>query len=360
MRPPVDETAAAQNFVEAERQVRRVHRKLIGVPAEQLVAAVDVERAEDAERLGEHDLVTERVAGEGSVILLDVELDVLGQAVALEEAVTGRDVEVVLMFGRLLGLRLEQNGALEADLVLVLDDEADEAAELVELALHFGVEQGLVAFAAAPQHVVLPTEPVGCFESGAHLASGVGEDIGIGIGRRARHIAAMREQVRCAPEQAHLGLRHLLLEQVGDRIEVGDRLGERIAFRRDVGVMESEERNVEQAEQLEGDIRLLPRRRHRVVHVMPWTHKSLAAEWIVALPTEAVPVANGKAKVILEPAPGDHAVLVVPTERRRRRGVRAAKPYGLSRREKAVRVAHLGSPSLSLRRVETARAYCPA
>ena len=53
---------------------------------------------------------------------------------SLEEAVDRRDVVVVLVLGRLLRLRLDQDRALETDLVLVVDDQLQEAAGLVALA----------------------------------------------------------------------------------------------------------------------------------------------------------------------------------------------------------------------------------
>jgi len=90
------------------------------------------------------------MAGENGVVLLDVELDVGQQVVTLEEAVAGGDVEIVLVLGRLLGLRLDQERSLETDLVFVLDHQRDEAAELVEFALHVGVEQRLVTLAPHP------------------------------------------------------------------------------------------------------------------------------------------------------------------------------------------------------------------
>ena len=48
---------------------------------------------------------------------------------------TVADVVVVLVLGRLLRLGLDQERALEADLVLVLGDQVQEAGELVALAL---------------------------------------------------------------------------------------------------------------------------------------------------------------------------------------------------------------------------------
>ena len=130
--PPRGEAAGFQDFVEGERHFRHVHGELVGVPARLIVAAVDVERAEDAERRGQRDLMLERVAGKNRVVLLDIELHVLLEPVGLEQAIDRRRVIVILMLGRLLRLGLDQDRALEADLVLVVDDQREEAAGLFQ------------------------------------------------------------------------------------------------------------------------------------------------------------------------------------------------------------------------------------
>jgi hypothetical protein len=61
--------------------------------------------------------VLEGVAGERGVVGLDVELEVLLQAVGAQEGDAAGDVEVVLVLGRLLRLGLDQELALEADLL---------------------------------------------------------------------------------------------------------------------------------------------------------------------------------------------------------------------------------------------------
>ena len=148
------DAAVLQDEIQRRDEFGRVVGELVGVPARLVVVAVGVDRAEQAERGGERDLVLERMVGQHRVADLDVELDLVLEAELAQEAGDGRDVEIVLVLGRLLRLRLDQDHALEADLVLVVDDQRQEPAELLELALQVGVEQRLVALAPAPQHVV--------------------------------------------------------------------------------------------------------------------------------------------------------------------------------------------------------------
>ena len=58
------------------------------------------------------------------------------------------------MLGWLLRLWLDQDRALEADLVLVFDHHVQEAAHLVQFTLQIGVEQGFIALATTPEHIV--------------------------------------------------------------------------------------------------------------------------------------------------------------------------------------------------------------
>ena len=151
----------------------------------------------------------------------------------------GGAVVVVLVLRRLLGLRLDQQRALEADLVLVLGDQVEEPGELRLLAPEVRVEQRLVALAAAPQHVVRAAEAVGRLEDLAHLRGRVGEHLGIRVRGRAGGIARMREQVGRAPQQPDPGPPHVTVDLVDDRRQVRGRLPERGALRRDVTVVEA-------------------------------------------------------------------------------------------------------------------------
>jgi len=114
---------------------------LFGVPPIARIAAVDVDRAEDAVRPRYCDLMFEIQAGQGRMIDLDVDFDLLGEPIALQEREYRSHIMVVLMLGRLKRLGLDENGALEADLVFVLHHHGQEPRVLIELPAQVGVQQ---------------------------------------------------------------------------------------------------------------------------------------------------------------------------------------------------------------------------
>src|ERR1700724_2160360 len=176
------EASRLQNGIQPQRHLGHAVRELVGVPAQEQVAPVDVDAAEDAERQGHGDLVLEGVAGQGGVVDLDVGPDLLLEPEALEEGVEGGGVEIVLVLGGLAGLGLHQDRAFESAAVLVVDDEGEEPAQLLQLVLDVRIEEGLVALPAAPEDVVLPAE----LASGVHglldLRGRHGKDLRVRIG----------------------------------------------------------------------------------------------------------------------------------------------------------------------------------
>ena len=129
-----------------------------------------------------------------------------------------------------------------------------------------------------------------------HLRGGVGEYIRVGIGRRARHIAGMAEQIGRAPQQLDAGRQHPLLEIFGHLLEIAREIGERRALGDDVAVMEGEKGDAEQRKHLEGDVGLLAGRGHRVGE--PRALESRDAEHVGAGPGEIVPVADRRPQML--------------------------------------------------------------
>src|SRR5208282_2373609 len=225
------DAALLEDEIKRRHEFGRVVGELIGVPARLIVVAIGVDRSQKPERGGERNLVLERVMREKRVADFDVELDLALEAEPAQEPGDGGDVEIILVLGRLLRLRFDQQHALEPDLVLVVDDQREEAAELLQFAGKIGVEQGLIALAAAPEHVIGAAELVRRVDGVLHLRSGIREHLRVGIGRRARHVARMAEEVGRAPQELHPGRLHLASEDIGHLGEVSSEFGEARALR---------------------------------------------------------------------------------------------------------------------------------
>jgi len=181
------------------------------------------------------------------------------------------------------------------------------------------VEQGLVAFAAAPQHIVDAAESVRDVHDLAYLAGRVGEHLRVRIGGRTPHIAAVAEQVRRAPQELEAGPFHGRSHPLGDGFEVGVAFGEGRAFGRGIAVVEAEEGYAQLVEELEGDIELQVGESHGVVAVAaePGPVDARPAERIAAGPTEGMPITDSEAKVVFHPLAEHLTVLVVPAESQR-------------------------------------------
>ena len=84
------------------------------------------------------------------------------------------------------------------------------------------------------------------------LRSGVGEDLGVGIGRGSALVARVAEQIGRAPQESDAGL---FLERRGlirERVEVRAERREAVTLRSDVPVMEAVVRGADLGEELEG------------------------------------------------------------------------------------------------------------
>src|SRR6185437_5637762 len=114
------EAAGLEDLVQHQRAFLHAVRELVGVPAVLRITAVRVDAAEYAQRDCGGDLMVKRVPGQGGVVAFDIGLDLAFQPEVLEEAGDRGDVVVVLVLGRLLRLRLDQDVTVEAEFVLVL------------------------------------------------------------------------------------------------------------------------------------------------------------------------------------------------------------------------------------------------
>lgn len=119
----------------------------------------------------------------------------------LQEADDGLRVVVVLVLRGLTGLGLDEQLEVGADGLLVVHGHVQEAGQVVQLAPDVSVQDGLVALAAAPEHVVHTAQAVGHLHGLLHLGAGPREDVRVGGGRGALGVSPVREQVGGTPQQ---------------------------------------------------------------------------------------------------------------------------------------------------------------
>ena len=227
-------------------------------------------------------------------------------------------VVVVLVLRRLLRLGLDEQHALEADLGLVLGHQVEEAGQLGALPTQVGVQQGVVALSAAPQDVVRAAESLRDLEHVADLGRGVGEDLGVGVGRCATLVARVGEQVGGAPQEPQSGALLVPQRVVGERVQVGAELAEGGAFGSHIHVMEAVVGHAQLVEELEGNGHLQARGVHRVHRwVEPRAVQGPDAEHVATIPGERVPQAHADAQLVLHALAQDQAIGVVHLEGQR-------------------------------------------
>ena len=195
----IDEALILDQLHQRRHQLLRVVRELVGIPAIAWIAAIDIDRAEDAVGARDRYFMFEIQSRQGGVIDFNVDLDLLGQSITLQEGKHRRDIVVVLMLGGLEGLGLDQNGALEADAVLVLHHHRQKSAILIKFPAQVRVEQRVIAFATAPEHVVLAAEAVRHFQTASHLRGRPGIHLGIRAGGRTARVARVAEEIGGTP-----------------------------------------------------------------------------------------------------------------------------------------------------------------
>jgi hypothetical protein len=124
--------------------------------------------------------------------------------------------------------------------LLVVHGHAEKGRRVPMLLPHVGIQQGLVAFAAAPEHVVQPwigaavwkeskanttlrggaggltTQLVRDFHGFLHLGAGVGVHRKLGVCARSAHVTRMGKQVCSAPQQVDARCLLMTRQNVGD------------------------------------------------------------------------------------------------------------------------------------------------
>ena len=253
------------------------------------------------------------VAGQVGVVAFQVQLEDVHQIIGAQEVDGGGGIEVVLEHRRFLGLRLDQELSVQADFLRVVMAHVEELGHVLLLALHLGVPQVLVAFTAAPEHIVLGTKALGDLQGVLQLAAGVRVDVGERGGGGAGDEARVGEQGGGVPQQLDAGGLHVLFDLVDDLVQVLVGLAQGVAFRSDVAIMEAEVLDAELLEELEGVVDLGQSLVLRIgILAVPRALGGAGAERVDQLLFEGVPPCDAEAQPVLHLLAGNNLVGGLP------------------------------------------------
>ncbi len=253
----------------------------------------------------------ECVARESGVVNLDVDLEVVLKAVGLQEADNRLRVHVVLVLARLHRLGLDQERALEALRAGVVARHRQEAGKVLLLALLVGVQQAHVAFAAAPEHVVLAPKGDGGVYRSLNLYGCARQNVEVGVSGCAVHVAGVAEHVGRAPKVLDAGGGHLLLKIRHDGVHAGLVLLDGRTFVYKVHVVEAEILDAELLHDFETGVGLGLGTFHGVGRCVPRERLRAAAELVGAFGAKGVPPRHREAEPVLHLLAQYHAFRVV-------------------------------------------------
>ena len=251
--------------------------------------------------------------GKCCVVGFDVHLEVLFEAVLLEETDDGRYVEVVLVLHRLLRLRLNIEISRESDASRIVYGHVHKAGHVVLFKSHIGVEKRLVAFAAAPENVTLTAKTNGDLDSLLDLRCGKCKNICARRRAGTAHITTVAEAVRRTPEELLIVLLHQVFKNVGDLVKALVGLFESLGFLRDVAVVEAEIINSELIHQLERGDCLVLSLLYGICGIIFLVSRT-GSEHVGTFGDHCMPVRHGKTQLLAHGFAADDLVGVIVVE----------------------------------------------
>ena len=259
----------------------------------------------------------ECMAGQRGVIDLDIDLEILVQPVRPQESDHGLRVGVVLVLHRLHRFGFDQEVALEPLRAGVVAGHAQHGGHVLLFALHVGVEQRHVAFAAAPEDVVLAAQFDRGVDGVLDLQHGAGRGVEVGVGRCAVHVAGVAEDIGRAPQQFDAGFGLFLLGVGYDLPEVLFVLFGRRGFVHEVYVVETIVLDADLPHEFETRVHLGFRALDRTCGLVPREGFGAAAELVAAFGAEGVPPRHRETEPILHLAAFHDFFGVIVTESHR-------------------------------------------
>ena len=253
----------------------------------------------------------ESMACQSGMVGFDVHLEVLVQVVVTQEADGSGSIKVVLVLHRLLGLGLDVEITGKADGAAILNGHLHQGSDILLLELHIGVQQSLIAFTAAPEHVTLAAQLDGDIQCLLDLCSCEAENISGIRGTCAIHETGIAEHIGSAPQALDAGFLHFLQNVIGDLIQTAVGFLDVSSLRNDIHIMEAEVLNTQLLHELEACIHLCLCMLHGAGNSAKGLVGSLTAEHISAAGAEVMPPCHCERQMLLHGLAHDDLLRII-------------------------------------------------
>ena len=238
----------------------------------------------------------EGVSGQSRMVRLYIDLEMLIQVMRAQETQHRGRVKVILVLRRFMRLGLDQELALETDLLLVVNCQLKKLRKLFLLLAQLGVEQRFISLAPAPEDVVFAAQFVGRVDRMLQLRRSISKDMNIRIGARSVSVARIGKKIGRAPKQFQPRILLHFFRQPDDVLEVFARLREIGPLGSDIPIMKTIVGHAELLAEFEIGLQRLLRHLQRRAGI-PLAHPRPGTKHIRARAFQRVPIGHREAKM---------------------------------------------------------------
>src|SRR5699024_2435018 len=134
---------------------KNISGKLVGIPSVLIIAPVGIDAAQHIGIGGYLKFMFKGVLGQDGMVHLNIDFKIFLQAIFIEKTDDRGCIEIVLVFGGLHRLWLNQESTLEAVSAAIIFSLMHKLCQMISFPLHICIEERHIALTSAPEHIIL-------------------------------------------------------------------------------------------------------------------------------------------------------------------------------------------------------------
>ena len=135
-------------------QFEIVDWELVCIPSVLIITPVGIDRAEHTIVYCHCQFVFECMTGQGCVVHFNIHLEILFQAMSLQETDNCFGIHIVLVLGRFHRFRFNEESTGESLCTGIVTSDGQHLSQMFLFTLLVSIEQAHVTFTTAPEHIV--------------------------------------------------------------------------------------------------------------------------------------------------------------------------------------------------------------